>query len=161
MNACQKKTRKTGSYQICQASTVLIRAWDWTFTKSSGGEMKVLNTQIRGRESGQKSHTKVKIKKKKKMHVYSATYKKWHIHGRKASLYVNIAGSLQIQKYTFTHKHILNPYKCPAQYFWSIRRKLKQPHTIFQAYKQTTFNWSCEVSPKGSIQGNKSSEMEM
>jgi len=33
----EKKARKTGSYQICQASTVVIRACDWTFTKWSGG----------------------------------------------------------------------------------------------------------------------------
>lgn len=97
-----------------------------------GWNESVLNTQIRGRESGQKSHTK--SQDFKKMHVYSATYKKWHIHGRKACLYVNIAGPLRIQKYTFTHKHIPNTYKCPANHFWSICRKLKQPHRILQAY---------------------------
>lgn len=92
------------------------------------------------------------------------TYKKWHIHGIKAHLYVNFAGSLQFQKYTFTHKHIPNPNKCPAHHFWLIFREVKQPHTILQAYKRTTFNWSCQAFHRLSPNitrvhsGNKSSQ---
>jgi len=76
VNACQKKKRARLDLIRSVKPPQLLSEPVIGLLPSEVGGMKVLNTHIGGRESGLKSHTKVKISNNKKMHVYSATYKK-------------------------------------------------------------------------------------